>query len=288
MTTPCDRRSRPRQIAGFTLVEIVVVLLIFSVIIGMAALITRGVTAAQKRSLTATRIATVEAAIVQHVQQQKRLPCPADGTRPADNNNAGIEGARNATGCTNQTDGVVPWRALALSEAEATDGWDRRLTYRVFPALTLDNGMDMSWCDPAGSGALVAGACSATCTAAALGTCTPPTAFLAGKGLQIRNVAGVVIMDPAATPNSGAAYVVISHGESGGGGYLNTGKLMTSTATDGTVEAANNYADKALAAFFVDDTISDVSGATHFDDIVLRPSILSVATKAGLGPRTHQ
>jgi prepilin-type N-terminal cleavage/methylation domain-containing protein len=54
--------------AGFTLVEIVVVLLIFSVIIGMAALITRGVTAAQKRSLTATRIATVEAAIVQHVQ----------------------------------------------------------------------------------------------------------------------------------------------------------------------------------------------------------------------------
>jgi hypothetical protein len=63
---------------------------------------------------------------------------------------------------------------------------------------------------------------------------------------------------------------------------------MTSTTTDGTVEAANNYADKALAAFFVDNTISDVAGTGHFDDIVLRPSILSVATKAGLGPRTHQ
>src|SRR5690349_6310138 len=140
------RRSR-----GFTLVEIVVVLLIFGIVLAMAAAITRGVVASQKRSLTATRMATVDAALVQFVMQQRRLPCPADGTKPTTDNNAGIEGPRNAAGCTGtQANGVVPWRALALTEAEASDGWDRRLMYRVEPMLGADNGMDMTACDPAG------------------------------------------------------------------------------------------------------------------------------------------
>jgi hypothetical protein len=37
----------------------------------------------------------------------------------------------------------------------------------------------------------------------------------------------------------------------------------------------------------VDDGISDVSGATHFDDVVSRPTVLTVINKAGLGPRSH-
>jgi prepilin-type N-terminal cleavage/methylation domain-containing protein len=299
---PLHRTSAAPRASGFTLIEIVVVMLILAIVIAMASAITRGVSAGQKRSLTATRMATVDAALVQFVSQQKRLPCPADGTLVSSNVNAGIEGGRSAaTGCTGTLqDGVVPWRALGLTETDATDGWDRRLTYRLDPRLGADNGMNMSWCDPAGTGPAIGAtsACNETsppgpCSSAALANCTPPLSFLAGKGLMVKNLAAVILMDPSATnPHTGAAYVIISPGESGGGGYLNSGQLSTSSVGDGTEETNRNYASVGYVAtpgvtYYVDDSLSDAAGVNHFDDVVLRPSVMSVATKAGLGPRAH-
>lgn len=290
----------PSNQRGFTLIEIVVVIVILAILIAMAAALTRGVAAGQKRSLTATRLATVDAALVQFVTQQKRLPCPANGTLLSSDANAGVETARTAAaGCTtNLQDGVVPWRALGLSETDTSDGWDRRLTYRVFPGLAADNAMNMTWCDPGGTAAAAVApnnACNAdgTCSSASAATllnCTPPNLFLANKGLEVRNVAGTVLMNPAVTaPHTGAAYVVISPGETGGGGYLSSGQLGSSSTGDGT-EEMKNYASlpyAGIATYYVDDSLSEGSGAAHFDDLVLRPSLLGVVTKAGLSPRSH-
>jgi prepilin-type N-terminal cleavage/methylation domain-containing protein len=297
MTSHRDLRREARS-RGFTLIEIVVVLLIFTVVVAMAAAITRGVSAGQKRSLTTARMAAVDAALVQFVLQQKRLPCPADGTLASSANNAGIEVPAGGP-CTiaNLQNGVIPWRTLALSETDATDGWDRRLTYRLDPALGAANGMDMSWCDAAGTeavGAIPRPCAVGLCSSASLANCTPPVAFLRGRGLLVKNVAGTVVMDPAPSPSAatptGAAYVLVSPGESGGGGYLNTGQLSTSTVGDGT-EELKNYASLPFTSltvtYYVDDSISDVPGVTHFDDVVSRPSVLSVVSKAGLAPRTH-
>jgi hypothetical protein len=93
-------------------------------------------------------------------------------------------------------------------------------------------------------------------------------------------------MDPAAGPSTGAAYIVISHGENGEGAYNNEGIVQASTTSSGT-EEAKNAANLALQAYYVDDFPSYPAGAGHFDDFVLRPSILTVATKAQLGPRAH-
>lgn len=276
---------RPR---GFTLIEIAVVLFILGVLIAMAAAVTRGVSAAQRRSLTATKMATVDAALVQYVQQKRRLPCPADGTLASTANNVGKEGAIGVAGCTNEQNGVIPWWDLGLSENDITDGWERRLTYRIDPALALNNALDMSLCDPAGG--IVAGPASscAACTAATIATCTAPSAFLQAKGLEVRSVGGTVLMNPnpGAPPYNGAAYVLISPGESGGGGYMGSGALAGTTSVDGT-EEKKNYANLVMQPYYVDDTLSESPGATHFDDIVSRPSLLSVVTKAGLGPRSH-
>jgi prepilin-type N-terminal cleavage/methylation domain-containing protein len=242
---------------AFTLVEILVVLVIVGILLSMAMALTRGLTAAQKRSLTATRIAAIDAALVQFVMQQRRLPCPADGTIATGLPNAGVEGwAAGACTTPTQVNGVVPWITLGLAEVDATDGWDRRLTYRVSPALVAASIMDMSQCDPAGGAPANAGACQAGCVNTAVASCTTPTNYLIGKGLEVRNVVGATIMKQptALTPtDAAAAYVVISHGESGGGGYLNSGQLFTSTTTDGLEEAKNWIlpARRSLAIWYI-------------------------------------
>src|SRR6476619_3847998 len=127
-----------RNARGFTIIEIVVVLIIL-------ALVTRGVAAGQKRSITTTRLAGVDAAITQFVAVQKRMPCPADGTKASTDAAAGVEIAPDvAAGCNAQTNGVVPWRSLGLQEQDATDGWERRMTYRTDPLLGKANAMNMS------------------------------------------------------------------------------------------------------------------------------------------------
>jgi hypothetical protein len=262
------------------------VLVIVSFLVAMAAMVTRAITSQQRRSTTATRLTTVDAALLQFVMLQKRLPCPADGRKSPTNDPANMGREEGGPGpCSNnQQFGVVPWKALGLAEADILDGWDRRLTYKVDQALTAANAMDMSSCDPAGG--IMAPAASpacVACTAATLAACTAPSSFLVGKGLTIQNVAGTPVMSP---PNTAAAYVVISAGETGGGGMLNSGATFTSTTTDGAQEQ-QNYAPAALQLYYVDDSIADAPGATHFDDMVSRPTVLSVVNRAGLGPRSH-
>jgi prepilin-type N-terminal cleavage/methylation domain-containing protein len=281
-----------RSSRGFTLVEIAVVMVIFAIVVAMAAVITRAVTAGQKRSITSNRMAAVDVAIAQFVAVQRRLPCPADGRNASGVAAAGTESARDvAVGCTAQQFGVVPWRALGLSEEDASDGWDHRFTYRAWGALAADNGMNMSMCDPAGT--VTGGAvpvCATSCSSTSLSSCTVPREFLMGKGWEVRTISAapvVTVMDPNGDPPTGAAYVLISHGESGGGGYLNSGAIATSTTTDGNAEKMN-YADAIVQPWYVDDSVRDAPGATaHFDDYVSRPSILGVVSKAGLGPRAH-
>jgi prepilin-type N-terminal cleavage/methylation domain-containing protein len=288
--SPANLRSMPHKFRGFTLTELAMTLAIIALLMGFFMSATPALLAGQKYKQTELKLSLAEAALIQFVTQNKRLPCPADGSLAT-----GIEMRDAGTGdCTSQTKGVVPWVTLGLAAVDIEDGWDNRLTYRVAPGLTRDNAMDMSGCDPAGSAAAVGTqpnqTCQAGCTATTLVTnCTPPTAFLAGKGLTILDAAGSAtkLMDPAATPSNGAAFVVISHGENLSGAYGTGGVLMTaSVAPEGTNETPNR-ADAAIGTSYIDAPQNSSDSTAHFDDFVIRPSVMTVITRAMLGPRAH-
>lgn len=305
-----------RRQAGFTLVEIAMVIVVLGLLLTVLLGISASLISQQRIQTTRTRLASIDTALALFVSVNKRLPCPADGRL-----SAAAGGAENATTgpprtCNgNQQHGVVPWGALGLTASDVEDGWGSRFTYRAGPSLVLDNGMDFTSCDPAGGNVttintsppwcMTAGPGPTECNGGSLSTnCNPPAIGLrsaVNKGLVVKNAAGTVMMDPrgsagtcAAEVSTGAAYVVISHGAEGGGGYSSEGALVTSTVAAGTMEAMN-FANLAYTApvcsvaptsFLVDDTLNAV-GATHFDDSVSRPNILTVVNRAQLGPRAH-
>lgn len=305
---------------GFTLIEISMVIVVMGLLLTFLVGLSASLISQQRIQSTRQRIAGIDTALSLYVSTYRRLPCPADGR--VDSATGGDEYAtagppRTCTG--NQQHGVVPWRALGLTSADVEDGWGGRFTYRVGPDLVLDNAMDFTSCDPAGTSTTAITAppfCNPTtggtpCNAANLANCTPPALAIqpaVKKGLVVKNVAGTVVMDPRGASgtclttetSTGAAYVVISHGPEGGGAYGSAGTLLGSAVAAGTMEATN-FADLAYAppvcgvpptsvppttSYLVDDVINTV-GATHFDDVVSRPNILTVATRAQVGPRAR-
>ena len=100
---------------------------------------------------------------------------------------------------------------------------------------------------------------------------------------MVRDGTSVILMNPAT--NTGAAYVVISAGENRGGAFLPGGVIATTEGTAlGTRETINRN-NQAGQANYVD-AIRDTSAtATHFDDLLLRPTVSSVLAQAALGPR---
>jgi len=289
---------------GFTLIEMVVVIAVLGVLFTILIGITRAVVTQQRYQVTRARMANVDTAVGVYVSQYKRLPCPADGTKPSSDANAGKEvvtGSGTARDCGTQVNGVVPWRDLGLTATDIEDGWGGRFTFRVGPDLVKDGALDFSSCDPAGGAAAVIATppfCNVACTASTLASaCTPPLIALTGttaKGLVVESATGTVLMDPRTAPTTGAAYVLVSHGSEGGGAYSGAGILLSSTTAASTVER-KNFANVAYSlppatgtptVFLVDDT-SNGTTAAHFDDLVSRPGVLALAVKAQLGPRSH-
>jgi len=256
---------------------------------------------------TSRKLSAIDDAIAAFVSSQRRLPCPADGAIASGSAGAGVEARNAASGdCTAaQIRGVVPWLTLGLTEADATDAWGGRFTYRPATGptgLTQDNAIDATFCNPGGSNpALMAGsgnnsaACVNTCVSAIppavlnLANCNSPDTFLLNRGILIKNALGIAIRDPAA--KTGAAYAVISHGPEGGGAYDTTGSLTSSpipAGGNGEIRNLNNQAIPA-AGLFNDAAIRGGAnaGADHFDDVMSFPAISDLLAKTGLGARSH-
>jgi prepilin-type N-terminal cleavage/methylation domain-containing protein len=307
------RKQSPVHDAGFTLVEMAIVLVIIGLAAGM--LLTAGTAMLdnQKRKAVRAQLETLDNALARFVAVNKRLPCPADGISPTGSSGAGMETVlAGACSPVNQQRGVVPWVTLALTEADVIDPWGGRITYRVDPALAASTLlMNMSNCDPSSTGPATGGICI-TPTLPCTGTagCTSPANFLANKGLDVwdglNGAAGFAARQNNRVTGSGAAYVLISHGPTGTGAYNHSGVLQTGSAITSLREEPNlNNTTLALPAtestVYRDAPLNDrdtlyvwppgpVQPARTeflFDDYLSHPTIMAVLSKANLGPRAH-
>lgn len=270
---------------GFSLVEMALVLLIVGLLAAVFLPATNTLLDNNRRKETRAKLEALEQAMVRFVVVNGRLPCPANGALAAGSPEQGLEQPHPGTAaCTaaGLDNGVVPWRTLGLAQGDAMDAWNTMVSYRVWAgatvaasALTRPAGMDMHNLDPA--------------------TMTPQIqAFLQASGFRVCNAnpcnAGAAPELASRTGMTGAAYVLISHGANRVGGYTSEGVYLNAPSGPGPGPLENiNFNAAAPRTGFPGDFYIDAdyaeSPAAYFDDIVLRPTVISVAMAAGLGPR---
>jgi prepilin-type N-terminal cleavage/methylation domain-containing protein len=276
-----------KQQNGFSLIEIAVVLVIASFLIFGGVKLLAATAKNKQYSDTRNNLETVNAALVQFVSREKRLPCPADGT-VATGEELRTSGVPSAACTDGQRNGVVPWKALGLTESDASDGWFNRITYRVAEELIDGDAMKFSDCDPAGVGPasstpLPRQRCLPSCVSPGI-SCTPINEALKGKGLTVKNLALVAQTNQAGT--TGAAYVLISHGENTTGAYNSSGILQSGSIPSGTAEITNAN-NRVLQTEYVADNVNAADAPAHFDDIVVYKTVHWVVGQARLDARSH-
>jgi len=229
--------------------------------------LTRTATGLDRSAETTARLARIADALERFASVAERLPCPAD---PAASTGDSLPNAAIVPPATcTHVRGTVPWQALGLKQDDAFDAWGWKISYRVFPGLTIAKGASMVDCDtiePAPAGANADGTCRATHD-------TTEAQFLAGKGLALNDFG---------TGLTNAAYVLISHGPSGLGGYTSSGTQKTPlpAGTDETANLNNGpYVAKAAS------TVGDPAAATYFDDVVAYRRLPDFIRRANLSAR---
>lgn len=235
-------RYRARQ-AGFSLLELSLVLIILGFITGSSVVL--GISQLEKARTNATqkKLDTIETALLAFRMTNGRLPCPADLTLTASSGSFGkmVGSAGSCSGAnfgpSNEVvEGAVPVRDLYLSDEFAYDGWGRKIAYAVDRRMTAINSFDR---------------------------------------YPINQSCGnVIVNDVTGTQKSnGALYALISFGPNGHGGYLQSTVRNDANSTN-TNELKNCHCDGDGVAATYDGTYvqSDITQTTTagdtFDDTV--------------------
>lgn len=207
---------------GFTLVELAMVLVIFSLLVGGMLMGLGAQRQIAEANESQKQLTEIRDALIGFAVTNGRLPCPADPTATTGSAGAGIERAATAGGCTGgaaAVAGVLPWATLGVQEL---DVWGRRRSYRVTGIFAQP--------------------------------ITGQAAFtLASAGdINVRVVAAGTLLA------TNVPAVIVSHGPNGLGGYLPTGVQMTASADADEVENANanvEFVNKGAISTFDDQLV---------------------------------
>lgn len=242
------RRTR----AGFSLIEVAIVLVVIGLLLSGGLLAISPVVEQSKVSETKAKMARIEAALQAHVIANQCLPCPALATRPSTTDaSAGLSeigGTGSAATCgtcdiTETGQGVVPWRNIGLSEADVTDSFGNRIAYAADHNLCTTNSMVRS-----------------------------VSTYPATANLVINGPGGTAI-------TSVGVYVLISFGPDGS--YANAAETGTAKAIRNN--SADQLANSNGTPFNMLPKNSVDGGANFFDDIVAFKTVPNVIQGCGAG-----
>lgn len=125
MKTPALSPSCPRQ-TGFTLVEIAIVLLIVTILLGGLLPTISGQIEQRHINDTRKQLDEIQQALIGYAVANGNLPCPAKSASDGSED-------RNISGACNKRKGLIPWSALGVSKL---DSWGRIFAYSATPAYT--------------------------------------------------------------------------------------------------------------------------------------------------------
>jgi type II secretory pathway pseudopilin PulG len=198
--------------AGYTLAELAICLCIIGILMSGGLLGTSQFFKEEKTAQTRQNIDFVMNVLSAYAQTHDRLPCPADPkASPAQ---AGHEAEKCTAAGT--TEGVLPWKELAIPEDKVVDGWGRFIIYQPAPGLTVDT-QSAAMKDTAGTNALdVHNACRSALwydadgnhlnRAKALFCCNaPPPIENRASTDQVIDAASVAAIEPASGTNNPAS-----------------------------------------------------------------------------------
>jgi len=226
--------------AGFTLIEMSIVLVILSVVIGSGISIALVQLENARIESTKKNQQAAKTAILNFISRNNRMPCPAIATLPSTDARYGVEAVNPGT-CTGTTRfgaaavrnvrGILPWKSLGLTDHASVDGYERRMTYQVFVSQTALNQTTIS-------------------------------------GLR----GNIIVWDSAApgaqnqlNPGFPAVATIISHGKNGRGAYLPISGRRMGLPRAADIDERENVDNDVN---FVDKEYSDLN-VNPFDDIVM-------------------
>jgi prepilin-type N-terminal cleavage/methylation domain-containing protein len=252
------------QNAGFSLIELSIVIAIGAVILAGGIVLTKQSMENQRRGGTTKQLYDVMQAIDAFVDKNGYLPCPADPALFFTDAGFGIGSTDGAGACTaanlmasdenSDTDielyaGIIPVTTLQLPHEDSIDKWRQRITYVVDRKLTFKgtDGIDGYADDSTGNWGIL------------------------GQ-INIKNIGGTSLTaQDAGAPNpesiSNAAVLLISHGENTFGAWQANGAVTQLRSTDGDPSEIENA--ETGTNFDNDFVQAPLATAYSFDDIVL-------------------
>ncbi len=235
---------RGHAVAGFSLVEFAILLVIFGAIAAASTMLGGKWVEKEEHKSSKLNVKTVEEALDAYRKLNGRLPCPADPTLAPDDANFGVEAA-NAGTCTggapaaataaggagNTVVGVMPTKTLGLGNNLVVDAWGNRFDYYVDKRMTGDNAFTV-------------------------------------YGAANTDIGDIEVRDSSGGVRSAkAVYALVSKGANARGASSREGTALNTKTAD-LLEQENNEYNAAGTASARDNILVQATPTAEFDDIV--------------------